>query len=65
MNPASNIIWQRQSQKFQQEIYDEGYSDGWRACQRRVMEILLKSHQNLDLSWDECDVRYIKEVNQL
>jgi hypothetical protein len=41
------------------------YRDGWKACKEKIIQILKTPHQNADLSWDECDKRYIEEVEKL
>jgi len=37
----------------------------WEACRDETLEILQKPQNNLDLSWDECDDRYIESVRKL
>ena len=37
----------------------------WNACKRRVLEILEKPIQNLDLSTEEVDQRFIDKIKEL
>ena len=40
------------------------YNKGWYDCKKTILEILSKPIQNADLSWDECDSRYINKIHQ-
>ena len=40
------------------------YNKGWNDCKKMILEILSKPIQNADLSWDECDSRYIDKIHE-
>jgi hypothetical protein len=42
-----------------------GYTIAFQICKSRVLEILKQDLQNLDLSWDSCDKRYIEKIEKL
>ena len=37
----------------------------WNACKEECLKILNKPRQNCDLSWDYCDSRHIKDIEEL
>lgn len=65
-NPAtSNGIWERRMQGVVDDAYDDGFNRGYAHCKRKVLEILNRPLQNADLSWDECEQRYIEKIEEL
>lgn len=40
------------------------YNKGWDDCRKTILEILSKPIQNDDLSWEECDKRFIDKIYQ-
>lgn len=46
-------------------IQDEWFDMGFLECKKRVLKILEKDLQNLDLSTDSCDKRYIEKIKSL
>jgi len=44
---------------------DAAYAVGWNNCQKAILEILKQPIQNADLSWEECDSRFIEKIEEL
>ena len=42
-----------------------GYTIAFQICKSKVLEILKQDLQNLELSWDSCDKRYIEKIEKL
>ncbi len=61
---ASYFSWGEEGKDYTKHDI-ESCELAWDACKRRVLEILKKPQQNLDLSVDEIDQRYIDEINKL
>ena len=41
------------------------FAAGWRGCKEAILNILKRDLQNLDLSTDSCDSRYIEQIEKL
>jgi hypothetical protein len=51
--------------EFNDDDLANSYDRGWEDCKRKVLKILSQPLQNLDLSTDECDSRYIEKIKNL
>lgn len=43
----------------------QGWLEGYKKCKEDVLKIIQKPIQNLDLSWEICDSRYIDKIEEL
>jgi len=57
-NPEASLRYMEE--QFTRTVYNKGWDD----CRKTILEILSKPIQNDDLSWDECDSRYINKIHQ-
>ena len=44
---------------------NSSYERGWKDCKKAVLRILKQDIQNCDLSWENCDTRFIERVEKL
>jgi hypothetical protein len=49
---------------MEEQFIRTAYNKGWYDCRKTILEILSKPIQNADLSWDECDSRYIDKIHE-
>ncbi len=42
-----------------------GFQSGWQSAIEEVLKILEQPIQNADLSWDDCDQRFIDKIEKL
>lgn len=56
---------QRFSLDYLISIKGTDYDKGFNECKRKVLQILQQDLQNLDLSTDSCDSRYIEKIKEL
>ena len=45
--------------------YEKSWFDGYNSCKQDVLKILKTAQQNLDLSQENCDSRFIEEIEKL
>jgi len=45
--------------------FEVEFASAWRLCKEQVLNILKQDLQNLDLSTDNCDSRYIEKIKKL
>ena len=60
VNPYEPESARARLETFQRVVYNKGWND----CKKMILEILSKPIQNADLSWDECDSRYIDKIHE-
>ena len=67
MSHPYNLAWE----KFIEEMGESEpdieveFDAGWRGCKEAILNILKRDLQNLDLSTDSCDSRYIEQIEKL
>jgi hypothetical protein len=62
INLSKGFMYQ---EKYEYTEYALGYRDGQLDLKEKILEILKQPLQNLDLSTDECDSRYIEKIKNL
>lgn len=45
--------------------FDDAYGSGWEKCKEAVLEVLKQPLQNLDLSTDQIDSRFLEKIKGL
>lgn len=67
MSKEYNKAWENFLEKQGESTpdFEVEFSYAWKACKEKVLEILNKPLENCDLSIDNCDKRYIEEIDKL